>query len=185
MASVQCFRDAEETYYQQSNHGHHMDLAMNHSHTQCYGQSEKHHPSGHGYLAQGHGHNSGYLAQGHGHNSGYLAQGHGHNSGFLAQGHGHNSGYLAHGHGHNSGHAMAKPHTPCMGQNNGRFLGQHAQTHCITQGHGPEHSSFHGKSKMKGEYEKKEKILIRRKSKGYRSGDDSCSSESESDDDHC
>ncbi|KAF8019563.1 hypothetical protein BT93_G0296 [Corymbia citriodora subsp. variegata] len=154
MASFQCFKDAEETYYQQGHNGHHKEREMSYSQTQCYGQSEKRLPMGHGFQAHGHG--------------------------FQAHGHGH----MAQAYGHHDDHAMAKTHNPCMGQNNAHFLGQHAQTHSVA--HMKENFSCHGKSKKKGEYEKKQKkITIRRKSKEYKSGDSSCSSDSESDNDRC
>lgn len=116
MASVQCFKNAEKSYYQQSHHGHRMEHAMSHSQTQCYGQGEKHLPLGYGYMAHSNGHmahssGNGYLANGHGLGRGYLANGHG----YMAHGH----GYMAQTHGRHSGHAMAKTMTPWMGLNNG------------------------------------------------------------------
>ncbi|KAK3434193.1 hypothetical protein EUGRSUZ_D01722 [Eucalyptus grandis] len=95
MASVQCFKKAEKSYYQQNRCGQRSEHAK--SHAEWYGQREDHFPLRRGYMAEGYGdmaQGHGYSAQNHGYSAqglGYSAQGHGdmalaQGQGFLAQG---------------------------------------------------------------------------------------------------
>ncbi|KAF8033327.1 hypothetical protein BT93_D2053 [Corymbia citriodora subsp. variegata] len=94
--------------------------------------------------------------------------------------------------GRNDGRCLAQyAENHSMGQNNGRYLAQRAKGQSLNQvhGHKKEYSSCHMKS-SEAEHQKKGMVTTNKAygkstilSREYKSGDSSCNSESESDDD--
>jgi len=182
MASVQCFKKAEKSYYQQNRRGQRSEHAK--SHAEWYGQREDHFSLHRGSTAVGYG----YSAKGHGDMA--RAQGLGHKvqaqsaySSGLATVESQNACK-----GRNNGHYLSQfDQNHSKSQSNGRYLAQQAQTQSMTEFHGNqrEFSSCQAKAKKKTEHRKKEKFMMMHRE--FRTRDKRCSdgsgSESESDND--